>query len=283
MNPLTNSMPDPRNRSDDQVTMALIGHSTVLMNVFGTWILTDPVFSHRIGVKLWPITIGPARHKAPILSLDEIPKVDCVLLSHAHMDHTDLPSLRALVNKFPGHIECIVASHNADLVKRMDFASVTELDRWQKKFAAGAYIRALQVDHRWARVPFVCYDRAKGHIEKGRSYNGYLIEKNGVKIVFAWDTANTDIFTELAGEQIDIALMPIGSYQNTEKYHCDPVQAIQMAKDMHAKVVLPIHFGTFHLDLFNEPVHHAREFFCKIQPQSGITVGWTDIGETYVY
>src|SRR6266566_759630 len=86
--------PGPSKWSDAQVTLAWIGHSTVLINFFGVIILTDPVLFPRIGIRLPGFTIGPKRLTAPALSFDELPKIDLVLLSHAHFDHLDLRTLQ---------------------------------------------------------------------------------------------------------------------------------------------------------------------------------------------
>src|SRR5690242_6504766 len=79
--------PEPSKWSNAQVTLAWVGHSTVLINFFGITILTDPVLFSRIGVRLPGLTIGPKRLTAPALTFDELPKVDVILLSHAHFDH----------------------------------------------------------------------------------------------------------------------------------------------------------------------------------------------------
>src|SRR5271155_6272289 len=88
--------PDPRAWSDEEVTGAWLGHSTVLINFFGVWVLTDPVLAERCGLRLGPFTIGPRRRIQPALSAGELPEIDLLLLTHAHMDHLDLWTLRRL-------------------------------------------------------------------------------------------------------------------------------------------------------------------------------------------
>src|SRR5437879_7682268 len=90
--------PTPRDWPDRGLHAAWLGHSTVLLKIDGTTILTDPVFSDRVGLSLGPVTIGLKRLVAPAAPLTRIPKVDLVLLSHAHMDHFDIPTLRLLEN-----------------------------------------------------------------------------------------------------------------------------------------------------------------------------------------
>src|ERR1700761_7527010 len=84
--------------SDEGVHATWIGHSTVLIRVNGFTILTDPVFSERIGVKLGPVTVGMKRLVQPAVEISKLTVPDLILLSHAHMDHFDRPSLRRLEN-----------------------------------------------------------------------------------------------------------------------------------------------------------------------------------------
>src|SRR5437867_3520413 len=88
--------PDPRAWPDRGLHATWLGHSTVLLKVDGTTILTDPVFSDRVGLNIGPMTLGLKRLVAPPLELRQLPPIDLVLLSHAHMDHFDIPTLRAL-------------------------------------------------------------------------------------------------------------------------------------------------------------------------------------------
>jgi len=78
---------------------AWIGHSTVVLKIDGLLVVTDPVFSRRIGIRLGPMTLGLKRLIAPAIGIRDLPRPDLILLSHAHMDHFDLPSLRKLENR----------------------------------------------------------------------------------------------------------------------------------------------------------------------------------------
>src|SRR6266513_2526475 len=119
--------PEPRKWNDARVTVAWLGHATVLINFFGIKILTDPVLFPRIGIRLSGFTIGPKRLIAPALKFDELPDIDLIPLSHAHFDHLDLQTLRC----FDGKTNVITARATSDLLRHTRFRDVTELD-WRE-------------------------------------------------------------------------------------------------------------------------------------------------------
>src|SRR4029453_3311622 len=105
------------------ITLAWIGHATVLINFYGVRILTDPALFPRIGVKTWMGSIGPLRLTASALTASELPDIDLLLVSHAPFDHLDTPSLAAL----PGRPAVVMAWDTSDLLPRRRYASVREL------------------------------------------------------------------------------------------------------------------------------------------------------------
>ena len=115
--------PDPSSWKSDTLTAAWLGHSTVLINFYGVNILTDPVFSARAGLRLPPFTIGPKRYVAPALKISELPRIDIILLTHAHMDHFDLRSLKRL----RGEPVVVTAKSTSDLLAGTQFKKVIEL------------------------------------------------------------------------------------------------------------------------------------------------------------
>jgi L-ascorbate metabolism protein UlaG (beta-lactamase superfamily) len=214
---------------------AWLGHSTVLLKIDGFTILTDPVFSTRIGLSLGPLTLGIKRLVEIALAPQALPPVDLVLLSHAHMDHFDLPSLRGLENP---HTQIVTASQTSDLLRVRRYARVHEL-HWNEPVEVGpARITAFEVAHWGARM--------RGDIYRG--YNGYLVELGRTRVVFGGDTALTDSFKRLrTAQRVDLAIMPVGAYDPWIRVHCNPEQAWQMANDAGAEFVLPVHHQTFHL------------------------------------
>ncbi|PYK18960.1 MAG: hypothetical protein DME56_11720, partial [Verrucomicrobia bacterium] len=230
--------PGPSKWSDAQVTLAWIGHSTVLINFFGVIILTDPVLFPRIGIRLPGFTIGPKRLTAPALSFDELPKIDLVLLSHAHFDHLDLRTLQ----RFNASTKIITARATSDLLKGTQFSDVTELEWGQSRSVSNAAgeieITAFPVNHWGARMQRDMY----------RGYNGYLIQRKERRIIFAGDTAMTENFAALRRHgPIDVAIMSISAYNPWIQSHCTPEQAVQMANAAGARFIMPVHHQTFRL------------------------------------
>lgn len=234
--------------SDDEVTVAWIGHSTLYINLFGIKILTDPVFSHGVGVGLGKMIIGPRRHTSPALTLDEVGPVDLVLISHAHLDHLDLPSLRRIASRTT---EVITAKNISHLLKRLPFGKTQELGGTDSvTLDNGVKITAVPVVHWGRRFPW----------NGSYHWTGYLIEYNGVRLFFPGDTAYTPTFKALQQYgPIDITFMPIGAYSpdSYQGSHCTPEQAWQMFLDTGAKWLVPIHWDTFILS--REPVEEPME------------------------
>jgi L-ascorbate metabolism protein UlaG (beta-lactamase superfamily) len=224
--------------------VAWVGHSTVLICMDGFTILTDPVFSTRIGVSIGPLTLGMKRLVNPAVQLPQLPVPDLILLSHAHMDHLDRPSLRKLENL---KTTVITAVGTSDLVRVERYQAVHEL-RWGESRQKGpANIRAFEVKHWGARTG----------TDVHRGYNGYLIEAGRYRIIFGGDTAYTDLFRKVrSSKPVDLAIMPVGAYDPWIQAHCNPEQALAMANHAGAEFVLPVHHRTFKLsnESYDEPI-----------------------------
>lgn len=263
--------PEPQKWNDARVTAAWIGHATVLINFFGIKILTDPVLFPRIGIRSPGLTIGPKRLTAPALEFHELPRIDIVLLSHAHFDHFDLRTL----HRFDKNTSVITAPNTADLLRWTRLQDVAEL-RWgeQKSLrtVAGAItISAFQVKHWGART----------QRDTHRGYTGYLIERNERRILFAGDTAMTDSFAKLRRHgEIDLAIMSIGAYNPWIHSHCTPEQAVAMATAAGAQFIVPVHHQTFRLSF--EPLREPIERFQAALSDTAERIALREIGETFV-
>ena len=262
--------PTPQAWDDSTLTASWLGHSTVLINLCGINILTDPVLFPRIGIRLPGLTVGPKRLTAPALRTGELPRIDLVLLSHAHFDHLDTRTL----HRIRGRPHCVTASRTADLVRWMRFRSTTEL-RWgestEVRVNGGALrLLAFPVRHWGARVRRDNY----------RGYNGYVIEREGCSVIFSGDTAFTDSFAALRRrERYDLAIMSVGAYDPWIGSHATPEQAVAMANMAGADHIMPIHHQTFRLSA--EPFREPIERFEAALQREPKRIALREIGETF--
>jgi L-ascorbate metabolism protein UlaG (beta-lactamase superfamily) len=260
--------PDPRQWRDDQLTLSWLGHATVLINFFGVWILTDPALRARVGVGAGPLTFGPKRYVAPALRVRELPALDFILLTHAHMDHLDVGTLRRL----PSNVTVVTAAATSDLLTPLRFREVVELGwRESRQFETsrgGALsIEAFKVRHWGARM------RHDVH----RGFNGYVLERQARRICIAGDTAQTN-FTAIGRKATDVMVVPIGAYDPWIASHCTPEQAVDMANQARAQFVVPVHHQTFRLS--REPMDEPIQRFRRALPAARIAL--SNIGETFV-
>ncbi|HEX8844500.1 MAG TPA: MBL fold metallo-hydrolase [Pyrinomonadaceae bacterium] len=256
--------PVPSSWTDDALTVAWLGHATVLINFYGTWLLTDPALRPHVGVNVAGLTIGPRRLVRPALSLKELPPLDAVLISHAHMDHCDMGTLRRL----PRNMRAVVQRGNLDLVRR--FRQVHELDWGEAAEINGARVEAIRVNH-WG---------ARKLTDKNRGYGGFLISKGGRALVFGGDTAYTNAFAPLRHRaQIDLAILPVGGYNPYIQAHANPEQAWTMRREMNATYILPMHHSTFRLS--REPVKEPVERLLKAAGEERWRIALTEPGQTW--
>ncbi len=274
-----NYKPDLEKWKNDDLTIAWIGHSTVLINFFGKWIITDPVLFDRVGLYFFGGSIGPARMTPPALQISEFPRPDVILLSHAHMDHMDYPTLRAFTKNYPNQIDVVTAHLTKDVIEDLSWKSLTVLDWGEEKTVNDIHFKANEVKHFGWRFPWE-KDRSRGYIKDGRSYNAYIIERNGKKILFGGDTSLTDKLKPLKNENIEVAIMPIGTYNPWIRNHCNPEQALQMSNEIGAKYFIPIHTKTFKqgIEPFNEPIDWMK----RSAPNYNIKIGLEEIGQTFI-
>lgn len=264
--------PTPSAWSDNAVTVSWVGHATVLINFYGVNILTDPIFAERCGVSLGIATAGPKRFVAPALGLAELPRLDLVLLSHAHMDHLDLPT----INRVARGVPIITAKATTDLLADTKAKQITEL-AWDETSTLRTergelQVEAFEVKHWGKRWP-------REKIQRG--YNGYILRREGRAILFGGDTADTPLFRKLRSRgPFEVALMPIGAYQPWIHAHCTPEQAVNMANDAGARYVVPIHHQTFQLseEPMGEPIERVQAALQR-EPER---LALQKIGETFV-
>lgn len=220
----------------DSVTF--INHATVLIRLNGCALLTDPVYSFSVSYFL-------PRLKKPGIPFDRLPPIDDVLISHNHYDHLNLRTLRRIRKAFNPTI--IVPRGVARYARRTGFQKIVELDWWQQFESGKVKVTSVPARHFSGRM---LWDRNRS------GYCGYVITSGAKSVYFAGDTAYDTLFGQVASKfSIDVALLPIGAYKPYEwfkKIHLNPQSAIQAFSDLHAKHLVPIHWGTFKIS--DEPM-----------------------------
>lgn len=259
----TDLKPDLTDWQNRELAAAWIGHATVLLRIAGKTILTDPVLGNRVGIGLGLLTGGPSRLVAPALSLKELPPVDVVLVSHAHYDHLDRPTLARL----PRHTPIVLAKNTRDLVDDLGFTDVTELDWGQQRRFDDLVIRATEVNHWGART----------FHDTHRQVCAFVIEGAGRRILFGGDSAFGPHFRRVG--HVDLAVLGIGAYDPWIAGHATPEQAWQMAHDVKADAILPMHHSTFRLS--REPVTQPIERLLAIAGRSSSRIVVTQVGGSW--
>lgn len=263
--------PRPAEWSDNAVTLAWLGHATVLINFYGVRIITDPVLYPRIGIALGLGSLGPVRLVHSALAPDELPEIDLVLVSHAHFDHLDTPSLGAI----RGVPAAVMAPATSDLLPRRRYASVAEL-RWNECTKVSTRrgdvgVRAIEVRHWGARMQRDTY----------RGYNGWIVEREGRRLLIGGDTASTPLFANHRQfGPFEAAVMPIGAYDPWIRAHCTPEQAIAMADAANARLFVPVHHQSFRLsrEPVTEPIERAEHMLAAERGRLALR----EIGETAI-
>jgi L-ascorbate metabolism protein UlaG (beta-lactamase superfamily) len=226
--------PQPRTWANNALTIANLGHATLLMNFFGVHLISDLSLYNRVGFSLDSLfTIGPRRRIAAPLDAHQLGPLDLILITHAHMDHLDLPSLKAL----PKTAVVVACSGCGVLIRPLGFYDVRELKWGERTNVDGFSIEALGARHWGKRWP---HGRVYG-------FNSYLLAKNGHRMLLACDSAYTDLFAPLASHPPDIAAFSIGAYNPWIWNHANPEQVWKMFLQTGAHYLIPIHWGTFRL------------------------------------
>jgi L-ascorbate metabolism protein UlaG (beta-lactamase superfamily) len=207
------------------VHVTWLGHASVLLELGGARVLTDPLLRRRLG----PLS---RRHDLPLHA--HVDEVDAVLLSHLHHDHADLPSLRRL-----GHVPVVTDPDNARWARRqgLDAPEVPRED-WVP-LAPGVDTRLVRADHDARPMP-----------HRPNAANGMLVRGGGVVVWFAGDTSlypQMSDLPDLAGAPVDLALLPVGGWgPRLSPGHMGPREAAEAAALCGARHVVPVHYGTIH-------------------------------------
>jgi L-ascorbate metabolism protein UlaG (beta-lactamase superfamily) len=225
--------------------ITFIGHSSFLIQIAGLNVAVDPVFAD------WLVLLR--RIRKPGIRLKDLPPIDAVLLSHAHMDHLNLPSLRKIVRRTrrkSGRAPvAIVPAGVEDLVEKLGFAKVVPMRWWESIRLGDGGLGDSDLEITMTPAKHWGTRMLRDH---HRGYGGYVLKAGGHSVYHSGDTAYFPGFREI-GERLkpEIALLPIGAYRpdSFRSVHTSPADALQGFIDLRAARMIPMHFGTFQLSL----------------------------------
>jgi L-ascorbate metabolism protein UlaG (beta-lactamase superfamily) len=259
--------PAPASWPNDRLTISNLGHATLLMNYYGVRVISDPALMDRVGFSVGSLfTIGPERQTPPPLSAAELESVDVILVTHAHMDHLDLPSLDAM----PKSAVVIACDKCANLIAPLGFTDVRELRWGEQTEVHGLVVRAMGANHWGKRWPPFGADYG---------FNSYVLEKDGHRMLLACDSADTGLFASLAENPPEVAAFSIGAYDPWIWNHANPEQVWSMFLSTHARYLLPIHWGTFKLS--KEPMDEPMKRLLAAAGDQAARIVLRHIGGTW--
>ena len=237
--PVAPVVPD---RRVERLRVTMVGHATLLIQIGGLNILTDPVWSQRASPFAW---VGPKRVTAPGIRMEDLPKIDLILLSHNHYDHLDIATLKAVHRR---HAPLILTPLGNDVIVRRHIPEARiEAGDWGCAFdiGGGAEVHIVPANH-WS---------SRGmHDRRMALWGGFMVRAGGKLVYFAGDTGygTGNIFRAMRQRfgPPDLALLPIGAYDPRwfmAAQHIDPEEAIRIMLDLGAPFAAGIHWGTFKL------------------------------------
>lgn len=224
-----------------------LGHASVWLGLGNTTVAIDPVLGN---VPMYP-------RQTPLPLAREELHADLILITHAHYDHFDKPSVLELLRRNPGTI--IIAPQGFWRYMKGHIARERcfELEWWESVMAGGLFITLTPARHWSKRTPF---DTNKA------LWGGYVIQDGNHTLFHAGDTAYGEHFGEIAERfEIDEAFLPIGAYRPEEimrHNHMNPPEAIRAFRELRAHTLIPIHYGTFRLS--DEPLSEPPEWFLSL-------------------
>ena len=230
--------PPVKKVTTEELRVTFINHATVLIQVGNLNILTDPVWSFRVGPVSW---VGVKRVRKPGVSLDDLPGIDYVLISHDHYDHLDLKSLKQIVESYNPKI--LVGLGLKKFLSSHGILNVVELDWWQDYSPGGS-------DKMFTFVPTIHNSGRWPLMGNMTLWGGFVIDSKVGQIYYAGDTAFGDFLNSIGRrfKKIRIAILPIGSYEKRwfmKSQHMNPDDAVKAHIILGSHQSVGIHFGTF--------------------------------------
>lgn len=262
------------NNCTPPASITWVGHSTYLLRLENKHFLLDPFFSDIAS----PLPIGPERFVPPGIALDKLPPIDGLVISHNHYDHLDAKAIKAFHDK--EKIIVLVPLGLKPFFTKRGYGNVRELDWQQSTEIGGITLTALPAVHFSGR----------GINDRNETlWCSWAIQTPSRSIFFAGDTGYSPVIFKGIGQtfkSFDIAIVPIGAYDPAhvmQPVHTNPEEAIQMANDVNADLIIPSHWGT--ITLTDEPPWEPIERYRAFALKNGISDGRAcimKIGETRV-
>lgn len=245
-----------------------LGHSTVLLEVGGHWVLTDPVFSERVSPSA---SVGPRRlHPAPLQAAD-LPELSAVLISHDHYDHLDTASIDALATTGVTFVVPLgVGAHLS--AWGVPAHQVVELDWGQSHSLGDLELGCAEARHFSGRL-----------FRRNRTlWSSWTVAAGGRRVFFGGDTGYTPAFKEVGDlhDGFDLTVLPIGAYDRRwADIHMNPAEAVQTHLDVRGEVLLPIHWASFNLAFhaWHEPI----EWAVRESAEHGVRLATPRVGERF--
>lgn len=216
-----------------------LGHASLLVRLDGNYILTDPVFSRRAS----PLNFaGPLRKTPPALTVDSLPFLDALVISHNHYDHLDEVTVRQILRRFPD-VTVFVPLGLAGWFRRRGAKNIVELDWWQSFVFQGMAMTAVPAQH-WSMRTFRDRNRSL--------WCGWVFEGSRQRFWFSGDTGYTPellMIPERLGK-LDAIAVPAGAYAPRwfmSLHHMDPQSAVALWQQLGMPLAIPIHWGVFEL------------------------------------
>jgi L-ascorbate metabolism protein UlaG (beta-lactamase superfamily) len=270
--PMQGTPQKPMLAAPGELAITFIGHSSFLLQMGGLNILIDPVFARRL--------VLIRRLRRPGVRIEELPPIDAVLLTHAHMDHLNLPSLRRIIRhtrRLRGRGPIVVVPEGVeDLVNTLGFADVIALRWWGNVTVGSVEITMTPAQHWGARMMR----------DTHRGFGGYVLRYGDQSVYHSGDTGYFTGFREI-GQRLhpDIALLPIGAYNpdGFRRVHTSPEDALRGFLDLGAQEIVPMHYGTFRLS--QEPMDEPLPRLLRAAERAGVSdrvVPLTE-GETKIF